>query len=255
MSNVESAFRRLVAANPEPNPSSLVASVGTRTAGYPKGSEHMTTQDVTVRREEPTKPTGERPRRWLSAIAAAAAVIAVLAAIPFAIGGDNEFASMSDAEIATAFLAGEVDNLSELFAQGAVIEHRFLPTGDVDGWNAWRSAVREANTDVQCAGDGDVSCTFTFQLDAADVQDLGPYPFNSATFSFDNGLITRWSDLTNPNDAARDVWNPFFEWLAPELHARMYRVTDSGQIQPLFTDESLRLWEEQMDAFIGAATD
>ena len=250
MSNVESAFQRLVKANPEPNPSSLVASIGSRTAGYPKGSEHMTTEHVTVRLEEPREPAGRRPRRWLPAAAAAAAVIAVVVAIPLALSGGNDFASMSDAEIATAFLAGEVDEPSELFAPNAVIEHRFLPTGDVDGWYEWRELVGESNSDIQCIGDGEVNCTFAFQLDAAAAQDLGPYPFNSATFTFENGLITRWSDLTNPNDAARDIWNPFFAWLAPELHDRMYRVTDSGQIQPLLTDASLGLWEEQMATYI-----
>jgi hypothetical protein len=254
MSNVESAFQRLVDANPERNVSALVASIGTRTAGHPKGSEHMTTKNVMDRREQPAGPTRSGRRRWIPAVAAAAAVIAVLAAIPFAFDGEKQFASMSEAEIATAFLAGEVEQPSELFSPDAVVEHRFLPTGDVDGWYAWRNAIGESNSDIQCSGDRDVHCTFAFQLEAAAAQDLGPYPFNSATFTFEDGLIIRWADLTNPNDVTRDIWIPFFDWLAPELHPRMYGVSDSGQTEPLFTDESLQLWRDQMEAFIAGAS-
>ena len=253
MSNVESAFQRLVNANPEPNPSALVASNRPRTAGSLKGSEHMTTEHMTTTLE-PSAPTPRHRRTWMPAVAAAAAVIVVIAAIPFVSGG-NEFAAMTDAEIATAFLAGEVDEPSDLLAPDAVIEHRFLPTGDVDGWFAWREVVGETNSDIHCVGDGEVNCTFTFQLDAAAAQDLGPYPFNSAAFSFEDGLITRFADLTNPNDAARDVWNPFFDWLAPELHAQMYQVTDSGQVQPLLSEDALGLWEDQMDSYIAVVSD
>ena len=247
MSNVESAFQRLVHANPEPSPSALVASYQ---PGHLKGHTPMPTEHLTPVLDGPSHQLAPRQRNWMRAVVAAAAVIAVAAFVPFALGGENQFAAMSDAEIATAFLAGEIDPPSEVFASGAAIEHRFLPTGDVDGWQAWRSAVGEVNTDIDCVGTGEVDCTFTFQLDAAAAQGLGPYPFNSATFSFEDGSITHWADLTNPNDAARDVWNPFFDWLDPELHDQMYRVTDSGQIQPLLTDDAVGLWEEQMEAFI-----
>ena len=244
MNNLDYAFQRLVDANPEPSPSALVASLQ-----KPKGREPMTSEHVTAVLDELMDPVKKPPRSWWRATAAAAVVLAA-AIIPFASGGESNVASMTDAAVAAAFLTGEVDRPSELFSPDAVIEHRFLPTGDVDGWYAWRAAVGEVITEVECTGEAEVTCTFTFQLDAAAAQDLGPYLFNSASFSFEDGSITRWVDSTNPNDAGREVWNPFFEWLDPSLHDRMYRVTDSGQIQPLFTDEALRLWEAQIDAYI-----
>lgn len=249
MNNLDHAFQRLVDANPEPSPFTLVASIRSRAAADPKGREPMTPEHVTAILDGPADPVEKRPGNWWRA-AAAAAVVAVFGAVPFLADGGQDVASLTDAEIATAFLSGEVERPSELFAPDAVIEHRFLPTGDVDGWYVWRDAIGEVNTDVQCTGEGEVACTFTFQLDAAAAQGLGPYPFNSASFSFEDGLITRWADLTNPNDAARDVWNPFFDWLDPALSDRMYRVADSGQIRPLFTDESLGLWAAQIDAYI-----
>src|SRR5690606_21010357 len=141
----------------------LVASIRSRGTPHEKGSAHMTTEQVMVRDFE----SGDAaPRRkWLPA--AVAAVIVVAAALPLALVGGDEFAAMTDAEIATAFLAGEVDTPSELFSPAAVIEHRFLPTGDVDGWYAWREAVGETTSDIHCVGEGDVACTFAFQLEAA----------------------------------------------------------------------------------------
>lgn len=249
MSNLDHAFRRLQAANPEPSPSALVASIQSRQTGpHPEGREQMT--DVMTR----TDPE-QAPPRWTLAVAAAVAVVAMVAVGPLVVGGGNEFASMTDAEVASAFIAGDVDRPSDLFADSAVIEHRFIPDGEVDGWYEWRRAVGETISHVDCVGDGEVACTFTFQLEAAAVQDLGPYPFNSASFTFEDGSITRWADLTNPNDAARDVWNPFFAWLAPELHERMYRVTATGQIQPILTPTAIELWETQMASYIAELTD
>src|SRR5690606_15040805 len=91
MNSVESAFQRLRDANPEPNPSALVASIRSRAAGPPhlKGNEHMTTEHVMLRHDDRAQPPA-RPRRWMPAVAAAA--IVVLAALPFALGGGDEFA-------------------------------------------------------------------------------------------------------------------------------------------------------------------
>lgn len=246
MSAIDLAFRRLQAANPEPDPQALLRSVTSPERG-PEGIP-MTMDQISIEsRHEKQEPPTTR-RGWLTAAVAALVVVVALVAIP-TLNSDSPYADMTDAELATALVAGEVDPVSEIVSPDAVFDIPSYTGGyaDIDRYVEFTNRIGNENTDIVCTGSGTVTCNW--RMTNTVTRALGLVPaFASNELTFEDGQIVAWSSMSNLQ------WGDFFEWLSEDAASTMFTVTEGG-VEIHVDDAALAAWEENTQGYAASVAD
>ena len=96
----------------------------------------------------------------------------------------------------------------------------------------------------------EVRCPFAYQLLGSGELGLGPFDGSHFTVTVDNqsGLITKVDSTWLTGDFARNVTDPFTEWLTATHPDAEAQITVAGQ--PVLTPESLALWEQYRTEYV-----
>ena len=242
MSTIDLAFRRLQDANPEPDPQALLRSVTSPERGpegRPMSMDQISTESRPQEQESPTTRRG-----WLTAAVAALAVVVALIAIP-TLTSDTPYADMTDAELATALIAGEVDPVSEIVSPDAEFDIPSYTGGyaDIDRYIEFTERIGNENTDIVCTDTGTGIVVCNWRMTNTVTRALGMTPaFANNRLVFEDGQIVGWTSRSNLQ------WGDFFEWLPADAAATMFTVTESGVVIHV-DDTALAAWEENVEAY------
>lgn len=207
MSRTESAYKRLVAANPIPDPERYMATVFDMDAAPDDFKEVIVSTKTDKKQEIKVDPGQQRRRRWRVAMAAFVAVLAIGGGILVAtlVSEGSDSAGDTPIGVVEAFFerwnAGDVDGAMALVSPevSAFGQPGLVPLTALVEF----TAPFDGRMEVDCrtsASPGRVTCDWAW--DTATTQALGLTGATGRTFDVEEGLITR---VTPPNYFALDA--------------------------------------------------
>jgi hypothetical protein len=217
----------------------------------------MQTHDRVVVDREP----GPSRRNWIIGIAAAAAVV-VGALLVFQLRSDAPVAGQprTAVQIATDYLAAvaarDPDGVASLVSAEALAD-----LGSMEALRAefqWREAsgfellpgsCEEANstpTEVF------VECAYDYHGIRSAELGLGPYTGSTYMFTIRDQDIVVVRDLIvyTSNGFAREVWEPFAEWVSQTYPDDLAVMYTPGYTDFQLTEESIALWEQRSREYV-----
>ena len=169
-------------------------------------------------------------------------------------------------ETATAFLdavaAHDVDRAASLLSDSALAELGGLTNLGLqfewDRATGFQMLVTSCEPSTASpAGVVTVTCAYDFEGIRSDEVGLGPFVGSTYMFRVQDGEIISLSDNieVEANSFSPEVWEPFAAWVLenhPDDVTVMYN--DSSQTDRRFTDESIRLWEQNSHEYVDTVT-
>jgi hypothetical protein len=160
-----------------------------------------------------------------------------------------------DAERATASLARDAD-ISLLIrsvgadgVDGTRREFRLF-LNLLDAWR-YRQAVETCAVTSTLADGTGVRCRFDYDFLGSHALGLGPYTGSSFDLAVQDGEIVFVSKFWAFDRFAREVWDPFAEWVAAEYPNDARRMYDDPDRRGVRLDEaSIRRWERHTTEYV-----
>lgn len=239
-------------------------------------SRPVTIEDVFfATTEEPVRPLQRRgrvPFRRGWQVAAAAAVVVMLGALPFLLSGPGTEVPVVTQppvptttaappvsiealeEIALTFLeavtAADASEAVALVAPDASVSLGGVDDVDLlEPWFAWSRAMRFTATSTGCQPlpDGRIRCPYAYTNPWMEAQGIAPWTGSSMTFTISGGLITEVTEFLSFTGYSQ-VWEGFKAWVDRAHPGQLERILTPDD-RPILTDASIMLWEQFSEQF------